>query len=319
MSQPANVNSRKKSTNDRVIPRIVAAMSMVAPEWTARWAERAFLTPGRKPAKPGELALLNTGHPFRVPFAGGHLAAWSWGEGPTVFLVHGWGVSAARMTPLVEPLLRNGFSVVAFDAPGHGLSHGMTSSVIEMAAALRAVVEWTAAGDAGSHAGAIGHSIGGAAIALAMKQGTRFRRAVFIGSPSSLEASSQEGAARSGLTPKVVARMQERIETRFAMKWREISIERFIPDPTVPLLLIHDVGDLEIPVEESARIATAWPGAERILTEGLGHNRILQDHEVHSRVAAFIAANPTPAPVRPRTSGSHKRTLEREGLPVQSL
>lgn len=318
MSHPANDRSSKKSTNGRIVPKIINAASRMAPELTARWAERAFLTPGRRSSKVAELAALDDGHPFRVPFAGGHLAAWSWGDGPTVYLVHGWGFSAARMVPLVQPLLGNGFSVVAFDAPGHGLSDGKTSSVIEMAAALRAVVEWTGAGDGGDHAGAIGHSIGGAAIALAMKQGTRFRRAVFIGSPSSLETSSQESAARLGLTPRVVARMQERIEERFGMKWSEISVERFIPDPVVPLLLIHDVGDQEIPVEESARIAAVWPGAERILTEGLGHNRILQDAEVIARAAAFIAASPTPASVRPRTSGSQKRTVEREVRPVQS-
>lgn len=317
MSSPVAESSSKKSTNGRLIPTLIGVASVVAPELTARWAQRVFLTPGRKPAKTAELAVLNTGHRFRVPFAGGRLAAWSWGEGPTVFLVHGWGTSAARMTPLVEPLLRNGFSVVAFDAPGHGQSDGTTSSVIQIAAALRAVAEWTAAGDAGSHAGAIGHSIGGAAIALAMKQGPRFRRVVFIGSPSSLEPSSQEEAARLGLTPKVAARMQERIETQFGMKWKEIAVERFLPDTEVPLLLIHDVGDLAIPVEESARIAKVWPGAERILTEGLGHNRILQDPEVLSRAAAFIAAGPASSPVRPRTSGSHKRTLERESSLAQ--
>lgn len=301
-----------------MISVMARAASAIAPGLTARWAERVFLTPGRVPPRPAELARLESGHPFRVPFADGYLAAWSWGDGPTVFLSHGWAFSAARMTSLVEPLLRNGFSVVAHDAPGHGQSDGTTSSVVEMAAALRAVVEWTAAADAGaSHAGVIGHSIGGAAVALAMKLGLRFRKVVLIGSPASLAPSSHEGAARLGLSPAVISLMQDRIEKRLGVKWDQIAIEHLVPDPVVPLLLIHDAADPAIPVEDSARIARSWPGAERIITEGLGHNRILEDAEVVSRAAQFIATGALPVSVRPRTSGSHKRTAEREGSPVQ--
>ncbi len=317
MAPPLSNRSGNKSTNGRLISAVLGSASAVAPGLTARWAERAFLSPRKRAVLPAELAVLKQGHRFRVPFAGGHLAAWSWGDGPTVYLVHGWGFSAARMTSFVAPLVRDGYSVVGFDAPGHGQSVGKTSSVVEIAAALRAVVEWTAAGDAGSHAGAIGHSIGGAAIAMAMKNGPRFRRVVFLGSPSSLEPSSKEDAARLGLSPKVVSMMQARIESRFGLKWKDIAVEKYLPDPVVPLLLIHDVGDQAIPVEESARIANVWPGAERILTEGLGHNRTLIDPDVLARAAAFIAGGSTASPVRRRTSGSHKRTLESERSPAQ--
>src|SRR5215510_8261823 len=112
------------STNDSMIPFIAGLASKVAPDLTARLAERAFLTPGRRPTKPAEDAVLGKGHAFRVPFAGGHLAAWSWGDGPTVFLAHGWGSSAARLTSFVDPLLTRGFSVVAVDGPRHGMSDG---------------------------------------------------------------------------------------------------------------------------------------------------------------------------------------------------
>jgi hypothetical protein len=82
------------------------------------------------------------------------------------------------------------------------------------------------------------------------------------------------------------------------------------------LLLFHDAGDRVIPVEESARIVQMWPGSERVLTEGLGHTRILLDPEVIARATAFIGSGPSGS-VRARTSGSHKRTLERQGSPAQ--
>ena len=293
MSHSRSPRRQMKSTNDRMIPFVAGIASRIAPEFTARWAERAFLTPGRREARPGELRALATGYPFRVPFAGGHLAAWSWGDGPTVFLAHGWGGSAARMTSLVEPLVRRGFSAVAYDGPGHGRSDGNTSSIIELTAALRAVAEWTAAADAGaSHAGAIGHSIGGVAIALAGRQGVRFRRAVFIGTPSSLETPSHELMTLLGLSDEVRARMQRRIERRFGLVWSQLAVAHSLPDRPLPLLLVHDAGDQAVPVEESARIAQLWPGAERMITQGLGHHRIMHDPEVVARISGFIAGVP---------------------------
>jgi pimeloyl-ACP methyl ester carboxylesterase len=285
------------STNGRLISLAAGFASRLAPDLTARWAERIFLTPGRRPTRPSEATILARGHSFRVPFAGGHLAAWSWGEGPTVFLAHGWGSSAARMTSLVEPLLKRGFSVVAYDGPGHGRSDGKTSSVIELTASLRAVAEWTAAADAGAvHAGAIGHSIGGVAIALAGRQGMRVRRAVFIGTPSSLEAPSHEVIARLGLSDAVREGMQRRIETRFGVTWDRLTIAQALPERPTPLLLVHDRGDLAVPFQESARIAKVWPGAERLNTEGLGHHRIVHDPEVVARVADFIGGARRPSP-----------------------
>jgi len=311
----ASEKRQDKSTNGRLIPALAGLASRLAPELTARWAERVFLTPGRRQPRLAESRALATGYRFRVPFAGGHLAAWSWGDGPTVFLAHGWGSSAARMTSFVEPLVARGFSVVAWDGPGHGLSDGETSSVIELTAALRAVTEWTAAADAGaSHAGAIGHSIGGAAIALAGRQGVRFRRAVGIGTPASLEPPSHEVMVRLGLSEEVRARMQQRIERRFGMPWSSLAVRHALPDHPLPLLLIHDVGDQAVPVEESARIAEVWPGAERMLTQGLGHHRIVHDPKVVARASAFLAGIPAPNTGIPKTDARAQADTRRHAL-----
>ena len=68
--------------------------------------------------------------------AGQRLAVWSWGDGPTAILLHGWGGRSDQLAAFVPPLLAAGFSVVAPDAPGHGDSTGGTSSVLAFAAAI---------------------------------------------------------------------------------------------------------------------------------------------------------------------------------------
>jgi pimeloyl-ACP methyl ester carboxylesterase len=54
-----------------------------------------------------------------------------------------------------------------------------------------------------------------------------------------------------------------------------------------PLLLVHDRDDVETPARGSQSLASAWPGADLLLTEGLGHRRVLWDPAVVERTVAF--------------------------------
>src|SRR5712691_10971637 len=121
----------EKSTTGRFFMRAgFRGLEMVAPRAASRLAANLFCSPRRaKPAAAG-------GHRFEI-FPG--IAAWDWGEGPTVLLAHGWNGSAAQMTPLVEPLVRSGFYVVAFDQPAHGSSSGRRATAYDFAEAILAV------------------------------------------------------------------------------------------------------------------------------------------------------------------------------------
>jgi len=47
------------------------------------------------------------------------------------------------------------------------------------------------------------------------------------------------------------------------------------PTLAMPLFVIHDRGDAEIPWQHGMAITRAWRGADLLMTEGLGHRRIL--------------------------------------------
>ncbi len=99
------------------------ALSALAPRLAALRAERMFLTPPRPRRPAGERALIAGAQARTVPIGdGSHVETWTWGNGPRVLLVHGWGGRGAQLGAFVEPLVSRGFSVVAFDAPGHGAS-----------------------------------------------------------------------------------------------------------------------------------------------------------------------------------------------------
>jgi hypothetical protein len=54
------------------------------------------------------------------------------------------------------------------------------------------------------------------------------------------------------------------------------------------LLVIHDRGDREVPLDDAIRIVAAWPGAQLLETTGLGHHRLLRDARVVGRAVDFL-------------------------------
>ncbi|HEX5771250.1 MAG TPA: alpha/beta hydrolase, partial [Nocardioidaceae bacterium] len=90
---------------------------ILAPRVGARVATRLWLTLP-PPARGGELP--PGGEPFEVSSQRSRVRGRVWGDGPVVYLVHGWGGRASQFAAFVEPLVAAGHTVVAFD----GLSHG---------------------------------------------------------------------------------------------------------------------------------------------------------------------------------------------------
>lgn len=117
----------------------IAALAEVSPDLGGRLAAFAAVRTRRTPLHRAQRALLERGEPIEVAHGRERLRAWSWGQGPTVHLVHGWNGRAAQLGGFVSPLVAAGMRVVAHDSVGHGASSGGASSIVEMADALTRV------------------------------------------------------------------------------------------------------------------------------------------------------------------------------------
>jgi len=255
-----------------------------APGTAARWAEELFFRPRKALPRPHEEEFLASGRRFSVDSSRGVLAAWSWGEGPTVLLIHGWSSRAARFRAIAPPLVAAGFRVIAYDQPAHGASPGKRTSLVEVSGTLLEV-----AGQTGPLHAAVGHSLGGAAIAVALSRGLALKRAVLIAPFAAKPDFVDRFAELVDLPAGARDRMRENIERRFRMRFGELYIPALARTLTTPALVIHDRHDEDIPFGEGEAIARAWPGAELVETEGLGHHAIMRDADVAERVARFVA------------------------------
>jgi pimeloyl-ACP methyl ester carboxylesterase len=264
--------------------------SLLLPEYAAALAERLFLTPPRR-SGPSRLPV-STFFDFLdarsnyLEYRGRSLATWRWGprDAPAVLLAHGWGGYAAQMRGFVAPLLAEGYRVIVYDQPAHGLSEGKLTGLPDFAGALAAV-----AAQHGNVRHVIAHSLGGVATAIALSRGLRLDSAVLISPPSDLVGYSRQFARWYWMPEALRRAMQASIEERFGLRWFELEIPRLAPRLSTPALVIHDRSDGIVPWTQGAALARAWPAARLLSTEGLGHGRILESETVLRAAADFIA------------------------------
>ena len=261
-------------------------LSRLAPATAARVAARLFLTPPRHPRPPAEIALLERAHARPLFVGGRRLEMWKWGRGPAVLLVHGWGGRGTQLGAFVEPLVARGFSVVTFDAPGHGVAEPGLVTIPEMTAALRAV-----AATQRPLTGLIAHSVGATVATRALYEGLHADSVVLVAPAAELISPAAAFAQTLGLSRRVAELMRERIEQRVGKPWSAFDVTTLAPALSAPLLVVHDREDGEVPWQHGRLVAHSWAGPADVLeTQGLGHRRVLRDPGVVAAAVAFIAA-----------------------------
>ncbi|HZU53512.1 MAG TPA: alpha/beta fold hydrolase, partial [Holophagaceae bacterium] len=236
-----------------------------------------------------------TGRSFQVMTGGLKVRGTAWGEGPRVVLLHGWEGRGSQLHAFVQPLVGAGFSVLALDAPGHGRSEGRTSGPLDFAQALEALAR-----EAGPFHAVVAHSLGSVATAFALEEGLRVSRIVLISPPATPSRFYTGLLGMLGFPEREFQPALDAFAARIGFAWERVDLKTLATRMRIPMLLIHDRGDRETPFEEGAAVAQAWPGAELMSTEGLGHRRILKDEAVVAKAVAFLRMGaPTEIPAGP--------------------
>ncbi|HEX5532685.1 MAG TPA: alpha/beta fold hydrolase [Actinomycetales bacterium] len=279
--------SASKSTTVRFYRAFFRLGEAVAPRLAARAATRLWFTlpaPTARPDAPAGAA------EFAVTSQGATVRGSYWGDGPVVYLVHGWGGSGAQLGAYVEPLVQRGYRVVSFDSPSHGVSDpgpsGRRSSTgVEFAKALDAV----AARFGPAHA-VIAHSMGAISTLLTLKCGWLATGRLVLLAPLtgfSLQLRTVQRALAIG--PRTHRQVERLAHRRVGVAIEDLDLETLFADvDTVPTLVVHDRDDRQTSFSASQRLAASVPDASFIATRGLGHQRLLRDPKLTSTVVGFV-------------------------------
>ena len=254
-------------------------------EREAQQALENFQIPPRKSLSDGELRVLAQANTFSIPFGSIRINAFSWGTGPTVLLVHGWGGYGLQFKGFIEPLVEAGYRVLAFDGPAHGSTAGEKTNGLELARAIAAVAQHQA-----PITRIVAHSIGAASTTFALSEGMQTHKVVYLGPMCWLSKAAQLFAKRARLSTDVEKAFHHLIESQFGQDiWQRFAVDQTARNLSIPALILHDRNDREVALEEAHAIAKAWVGARLIETSGLGHRRILRNETVIQQTISFMA------------------------------
>lgn len=290
---PKNSTTVRSQNAVRLTRAALQAAYMFSDELGASFAERLFTSPHRHPRPARERAVLASARRFTIEVAlrsprwngtTTKVAAWRWGLGPTVLLVHGWEGRGSQLAPLVEPLVSAGLSVVTFDAPGHGDSPGNRLYLTDFADAIVDVAEAI-----GPLYAIVAHSFGAPATLLAYSRGgVDAPRNVMIAPNAIVHDAVDKFARLLALDDADKTTFLHHLSQNSGVSVESLSLATLIGGRDSGMTVIHDRDDREIAFELGAQLAATWPNARLVATEGLGHRRILRDPAVIHEVVETI-------------------------------
>lgn len=268
-----------------VVESIAKFLVKILPARPAVRIVRALATrTQRPPITPGQQHALTQASMVRYG-ENGRNAAWSWGEGPLIIMVHGWNGCAAQLGPLAVHIAGLGFRCVAIDITGHGSSSGNRTGwgyfIEDIAALTQALGQEVYA--------YVNHSAGGLTMMAARRlRGLRAKRYVCICSPSHPYPPINVVRKKLGPKPSVIAHYQEDIARQFNTDWDTLKGGFAYADAGDNLLLVYDEGDRFVNHHDGDQIQSWCPGAKLVKTRSYGHTKILAAQELLHTVGEFL-------------------------------
>ena len=269
----------------RMLRTTFSIYESIAPRAAARWGFKLFLSTLRYPVPAREKKLLDTATLGKIDFEGTPLQTYTWGKGPVILFMHGWSGRGLQVSEFVEPLLKQGFQVLAFDGPAHHQTPGKVTNLPELAKSLKAVLD-----QVGPIHALLTHSFGGPISLLAMEAGISVPKLITISAPTEGQGVIDEFRRRINASRFTGAYIKDEIERRFKRPFNEFAIEHTYKNVSADtdVLIIHDRTDDEAIFSHAERFQALLPQAETFFTEGLGHTRILRDAEVIRMATDFM-------------------------------
>ena len=261
-------------------------LEKLVPKVAHNIAWNLFFSPFRYNRPEREKSIFESANKSTIEVNSKKIALFDWGElgNPVAAVVHGWSGRATQFHKFVKPLIEQGFHVVGFDAPAHGLSEGKSTNIKEFHTVLDHIEK-----NIGPIKVGIGHSFGGVSLLYAIKEGLPLKNVVMISSPTIGDDILSSFRKKINAAKSTDIAMRKMVVQRFNLNFEEITACELIKNVSLKNhLIIHDKNDLEVPYHNAESIHKINATSELLLTKGLGHTRILRDDKVVESTIQFI-------------------------------
>ena len=203
-----------------------------------------------------------------------------------VLLAHGWSGRRTQLFMIANKLLEKGFMVVSFDAPAHGKSSGRTTNMIEYIKTITAINK-----EFGPFESAIGHSFGGMAIVNTNANKEMFKTIVTIGAGDKIEDIISNFIRDLGLKRIISKKLIQYLQKKWQINISNFALHKIVKKNKTPTLVVHDEKDNDVDVSCAYNIKENLINGSILISNGLGHTRILRDQNIINKTINFIESN----------------------------
>lgn len=262
-------------------------LEAISPKLAMLFAAKLFVRPIKHKIPKREIHMVQKSSQSKlfVPSLKKNIVVYNYGESDKkILLVHGWSGRGTQLVKIADEMLKLGYSTISFDAPAHGKSDGKTTIMTEFIASIIEIEK-----QFGPFEFAIGHSLGGMSILNAIKQNLIVKKAIIIGSGDIIQDVIDDFIQKLQLKPKIGLLLKNHFEKKYNEPMENYSASFSAKSVTIPVLIIHDKDDDDVALKAAHNIHKHLKNSTIMITEGLGHRKILGDTKVIESIKEFIS------------------------------
>lgn len=266
------------------VSALLRVLGWIRPKAAADCVRFLVGTPNRARTAEWEELLLGRADSSTITVAGKPVVCYRWSAGSkAILLCHGWGGRGSQLGQFIPLLEQKGFSVIAFDAPGHGRSRRGMSSVGCFVATINALNRVH-----GPFHAAIGHCFGALALLAALDKGEiRVDRIVAIGCFTGGRWLKSLFSKTLNIPDAIIDEALKGLPCTSVADLRDVSALRAIAGASARVLVVHDRDEPSIPYSHALALSEAGRNAELFTTSSLGHRHIIAQRTVIERSVEF--------------------------------
>jgi pimeloyl-ACP methyl ester carboxylesterase len=265
----------------------------LSPSVAGKLAFKLFCTPYPKYKKVKAPAIFNQAKQLTLKFNDSiTLKGYEWQathpNGKTILICHGYASFIYKFEQYVQPLLKQGFRVIGFDAPGHGKSEGKYINILIYKEAIEKIIKAYGPID---HF--MGHSLGGITLAMIAEniENPENHKFVLIAPATKTTTTFDNYFTMMHFSETIKAAFLAEIEKQTHLPISYFEADRAIHNYKGKVLWVHDKGDRVCPYKDLEKFKDKAPeNIKFLITNGLGHNKVYKTPEIVDQIVSFLSA-----------------------------
>ena len=267
---------------------MITLLSFIFPDFFVKKAYQQLTHPKFYPYRAHEKDILEAALVTDYTFKKGNIKMYKWSGGPKkILVIHGWEGRVTHFSMLIQHLIKAGYTVYGFDAPSHGLSDKVETSLFDFIDLVGEMIEVV------QPKIAISHSFGAVATTYSLAKNSELKldKYVLITCPDKFRERIDAVANDFGLAKGVVDRLIIKIERDFNLDVGRLNVSEFVKEVKVrKAYILHDQDDQQLPLSQAMHVHENWSNSALEIVRGTGHFKILQDEGVIAKILNFSAS-----------------------------